>query len=98
MNIELSQMNRAESGHTLAVAKIYMLHEESDVEGNSQEDNVRIEFGYFRNAKGQLDIFEFEIYDASSLLEKKLNFSALERLKRGLVNMCEAAISTKLYV
>lgn len=98
MNIELSQMNRAESGRTLAVAKIYMLHEESDANGNSQEDNVHIEFGYARNSNGQVDIFEFEIYDASNLLERKLNFSALERLKRGLVNMCEAAISTKLYV
>ena len=99
MNIDLSKLEKTEHG-VFATAKIYFMYDRTEITTEDiliPEENIYVDFGYKR-INGELTVLKFDVYDASDYFYTHFNHSALERLKRGVVGLCEAASAARLYV
>ncbi|EPM0508522.1 TPA: hypothetical protein QDZ12_006038 [Pseudomonas putida] len=99
MNIELSKLVKDEQG-TFALAKIHFMYDETVATPDGiqiPEENLYVDFGYKR-INGVLEVLHFNVYDASDDFYKHFNNSALQRLQRGVIGLCEAAGAANLYI
>jgi len=98
VNIELKNVRKDGLGYW-GFANVYFMYDktlESELGGvKFLEENILVEFGYNR-VDGELKILHFEIFHRSKHFDEHFNFSALERFKRALMQLCETAAAAKI--